>query len=377
MDPEDNSFKRLECDVPDRDRYRYLQDNPTKLPEPGAPLRYFFALDLHQNVAVLPRLLGTIVETIRFLGPEYCALSVVEGRSTDGTYEILAALRTDLEPLGLKYHLVANDTDPHDPIHDHDERIEILASLRNQALSPLTSNPKLYNTNTTILFLNDVAPCPADLLELIHQRRSQSAHMTCAMDWTNLARDPTFYDIWVARGMNGDAFFDIPSDGSWDSAWNLFWNDRTTARRLQTGTPFQVFSCWNGAAVFSAEPFLKGEIRFRAPYEDECTQGEPSLFCKDMWWNGYTRIAVVPSVNLEYSDERAKKIKELKGRVKKWADLEGKRGVKALIDWKGEPPEKVRCMPAYDIQRWVAWDEMLDGKGKEMGKGSREVEGKS
>ncbi|KAL9113896.1 MAG: hypothetical protein Q9227_002030 [Pyrenula ochraceoflavens] len=359
LDADDEHFDRLECDIPDRSRYGYLQDNPTKLPEPNAPLRYFFALDLHQNAAILPRLLNSILETIRFLGPDYCALSIVEGRSTDGTYEILAALRPHLEPLGLKYYIQTNDTDPHDPRHDHDERIEILASLRNQALSPLTSNPHLYTTNTTILFLNDVLPCPDDLLELIHQRHVQSAHMTCGMDWTTLARDPTFYDVWVARGMNGDAFFDIPTSGSWDSAWNLFWNDRTTARRLQTGNPFQVFSCWNGAAVFTASPFLKGEISFRAPHDGECTQGEPSLFCKDMWFHNYSRIAVVPSVNLEYSTERAKQIKNKKGYVDKWTDLEGKRGVKKEIEWKEEPPKEVRCMPAYDIQRWVRWDEAL------------------
>ena len=49
--------------------------------------------------------------------------------------------------------------------------------------------------------------------------------MTCAMDWVYVGPDPTFYDVWIARGMMGDSFFNVPDDGNWNSAWNLFWND--------------------------------------------------------------------------------------------------------------------------------------------------------
>lgn len=35
--------------------------------------------------------------------------------------------------------------------------------------------------------------------------------------------------------------------------------------------------------------------------------------CNDMWFHGYGKIAVVPTVNLEYSVDRGRKIKEDKG----------------------------------------------------------------
>lgn len=164
------------------------------------------------------------------------------------------------------------------------------------------NNAHLYNddTNTTVVFLNDVAICPDDILELVHQRHFLGADMTCAMDWTYAGRDPTFYDVWVARTLaGGDSFFEIPSDGNWNSAWNLFWNEPTARHRFSAKQPFQVFSCWNGATAFTAKPFLENKIKFRGPKEGECMQGEPQLLCKDLWWHGYGKIAVVPTVNLE------------------------------------------------------------------------------
>jgi len=101
---------------------------------------------------------------------------------------------------------------------------------------------------------------------------------------------------------------------------------------------------------------MEKKIRFRAHKEDECFQGEPKLFAKDMWFNGYGKIAVVPSVNVEYSDEAAKKIKALKGYPSKHFANEGD---DAKINWETSPPEKVKCMPDHQHQTFVAWDEGL------------------
>jgi alpha-1,3-mannosyltransferase len=67
--------------------------------------------------------------------------------------------------------------------------------------------------------------------------------MTCAMDWVYLDTNPTFYNVWIARGMTGETFFKIGEDGNWDNAWNLFWNDPLSRSNLETGLLFQVFSC--------------------------------------------------------------------------------------------------------------------------------------
>lgn len=42
---------------------------------------------------------------MRFLGPQCCALSIVEGWSTDETYAILAGLKQELAAFGVPYFL--------------------------------------------------------------------------------------------------------------------------------------------------------------------------------------------------------------------------------------------------------------------------------
>jgi alpha-1,3-mannosyltransferase len=351
LNTSDSTFARLECPQPDLDRYAYLRDPPDRS-EALLP-RFFFALDLHQCLHLLPRLVGSIVETILFLGAENCVLSIVEGRSDDGTFEVLDELHSSLQVLGVKYFFQTSDINP---TAQGQDRIEALASLRNLALQDLLVHPEHYDPDTTIIFLNDIALCMEDVLELLHQRNWQGADQTCAMDWTYVGDNPTFYDVWIARSMTGDLFFNIPEDGSWDFAWNLFWNDDKARARLAAAKPFQVFACWNGVTAFTAKPLLDGSIRFRARGPGECFQGEPKLFAKDMWVKGYGKIAVVPSVNVEYSDEAAKKIKALKGYVAKHVANEGNDG---KIEWETKPPEKVKCMPDHQHQTFVDWDEGL------------------
>lgn len=133
--------------------------------------------------------MGSIVEAIRFLGPQNCALSIVEGRSTDGTFEILNLLQENLTEAGIKYYFQSSDINP------NQNRIQALADLRNLALKPLRDNFDRFSQDATVIFLNDVSICMEDILELIHQRIFQEADMTCAMDWTYVGSDPTFYDV--------------------------------------------------------------------------------------------------------------------------------------------------------------------------------------
>jgi alpha-1,3-mannosyltransferase len=351
MEPSDTTFPRLECPKPNLERYAYLGSSESTI---SAQLpRYFFALDLHQCIHLLPRLIGSMVETMRFLGPQNCVLSIIEGRSDDGTFEVLEELRSNLELLGIRYIFQSSDIDP---TAKGTDRIEGLAELRNLALIDLVAYPEEYDKDTTVIFSNDIALCMEDILELIHQRKFQGADQTCGMDWTYVGDNPTFYDVWIARSMTGDLFFNIPESGSWDYAWNVFWNDPKAHARWAASKPFQVFACWNGVTAFTAKPLMEKTIKFRAHKEGECFQGEPKLFAKDMWFHGYGKIAVVPSVNVEYSDEAAKKIKALKGYVSKHVANEGD---DIKIEWETQPPENVKCMPGYEHQSWVAWDEGL------------------
>ena len=102
------------------------------------------------------------MEVIRFLGPGKCVLSIVEGGSDDGTFEILKTLRAEMGKLGTTYHFVSS------PINSRvGDRIGKLAELRNLALAPLLETRKLEEY--TVVFLNNVAICPDDILELLHQ----------------------------------------------------------------------------------------------------------------------------------------------------------------------------------------------------------------
>ena len=350
LNPADESFHRLECPPPKSGKYDYLQSQSRSLSQ----RKFFFAINLHDSIDILPRLIGSVIEAIQFLGASQCALSIIEGRSEDGTYEILHSLTPVLESVGIQFYFSSSPRDPHGAGSD---RVATLAALRNEALEPLIKHQDEYSRDTTIIFLNDVAICMEDILELIHQRINLGADMTCGMDWKNLWVDPTFYDVWIARDMNGDSFFEIGEDGNWDSAWKLFWNNAESKQKFEQHRPFQVFSCWNGGAAFTARPFLEKRIAFRGPREGECYQGEPTILCKEMWYLGYGKIAVVPTVNLEYSDDGARKIKELRGTVSGFPPQGGDTTLR--FDWISKPPDMVRCITNYDNQTWRPWNESL------------------
>jgi alpha-1,3-mannosyltransferase len=320
------------------------QEHETQEPK----IDYFFALNLRNCKDILPRLLGNIVEAVRYLGVDRCALSIVEGNSGDGTSDILSALDPFLKGLGIPYFYSNSKINP-----AKNNRIRKLAQLRNLALEPLLKNVSASD-DTTVLFLNDVAACAEDILKLSLQRRTLNADMVCSMDWTYVGEHPTFYDIWVARTIKGESFFEVGNDGNWNSAWNLFSNDPNTRERYDAQKPFQVFACWNGAIAISAAPLMH-DLRFRENRAGECFQGEPTLFCKDLWHRGFRKIAVVPSVNLEYSNARAADIKKLKGYV---SDIVESHEEDA-IDWVSKPPDQVHCMPTWENQSWRPWNETL------------------
>ena len=74
-----------------------------------------------------------------------------------------------------------------------------------------------------------------------------------------------------------------------------------------------------------------------------------------MWHLGYGKIAVVLSVNLEHSDEKATKIKAAKGYVSNFLGA----GEDERIQWATTPSSTVRCMPFYQNQTWLPWDHQL------------------
>ena len=354
MNPNDTSFDRLSC-PPIGIRYNHLKvsterDLETATFGNNGTIKYFFALDLFNSVSVLPSLLGAVVEAIRFLGGRHCTLSIVEGRSTDATYDILAKLGEEIERLGATFYLTTNDVHPKSGSVD---RIAALASLRNQALTPLTEGRVSYASDAMVIFLNDIILCADDVLELLHQQIVQSAEMTCAMDWNDSDGAVVFYDAWVARGISGDTFFEIPQSSEWTFSKNLFWNDPISKRKFEAKEPFQVYACWNGMAVFRAKLIAQKEIEFRSSAQGECVMGEPTLFCKDLWRKGYGKIQVVPTVNVAYTVKEGRHAKEVQGRVGDSVVQDSETVSDALIPWQTTPPPMVKCAHFWAIPSWV------------------------
>lgn len=171
LDPYDSTFTGLRCPRVKTNRYGHLQ-----APLGEKRLIYFFALDLRQVVDLLPRLLGSIVEAMRFLGPENCALSIIEGNSDDGTWEVLSVLKPKLESLGVSAFVLNERTDP-----SKNDRIGNLARLRSLALEPLRNSrnstarslgligsTSKFTDDAVVVFLNDVAACPEDIRKSFH-----------------------------------------------------------------------------------------------------------------------------------------------------------------------------------------------------------------
>ncbi|PWY93410.1 hypothetical protein BO94DRAFT_532344 [Aspergillus sclerotioniger CBS 115572] len=341
---------KLECPTEISPRYADLPIKPSSLSNPK--IKYFFALDLYQATHILLPLMGTIIETMRFLGPEYCALSIVEGRSTDGTYDILDRLKSELAAMGVRYYLSTNDLNPKAVWED---RIKHLSTLRNQALKPLTSagvgkfSP--YAADTTVLFINDIVLCVEDLLELLYQHQFQHAQMTCAFDWN--AGGGSFYDSWVSRSMSGNLFFEITHDAKYWLTQDMFFDDPLNQERYARHLPLQVYSCWGGMVILDAAPFVQRKLEFRDHREGECHMGEPTLLAKDMWGQGMGKIVAVPAVNVAYEYKATREAKKARGYVHNRITSGNYKAEMERIKWVDEPPVRVKCMPLFNKQSWV------------------------
>lgn len=73
---------------------------------------------------------------------------------------------------------------------------------------------------------------------------------------------------------------------------------------------------------------------------------------------------MVPIVNLEYSDEAASRIKEIKGYVSNWMGGVGESDAK--IEWDVAPPEAVKCMPSYQNQTWLPWEKQIGERAGDL-----------
>lgn len=203
--PSQPDFRALTCASLDQEsasssplvqRYAPLQSIGPSQARQG---RTLLALNLYNSQDLLASLSRTLLAVTDYLGPSTVYVSIFENGSTDQTTTILAHLAAALTALGVEHTIVS---DPRKTDWKAVDRIDQLAVYRNVAIAPMTETPD--GGWDDVVFINDVYVCPADILELVYQRKAQDADAACGTDWRRTkglgARwrsGVKFYDNWV------------------------------------------------------------------------------------------------------------------------------------------------------------------------------------
>lgn len=89
---------------------------------------------------------------------------------------------------------------------ENGHRITVLADARNKVLENLyngkAARRMLGRKFDEVMFMNDVAYCAVDMMEIIYQKRMQGADQVCGVDWGGWGGQ-VVYDRWVLRAMSG------------------------------------------------------------------------------------------------------------------------------------------------------------------------------
>ncbi|KAJ1939341.1 hypothetical protein EC988_007337, partial [Linderina pennispora] len=262
------------------------------------------------------------------LGNHRVFISMYENGSGDLTKEILREFSPTLDALNVPHRIVVDDNPRPSSFH----RIEYMAQIRNKALEPLYEQSREYDR---VVFLNDVFFCPSDLMELVYQAETQDAHLTCGEDFEKRYGMLRFYDTWVSRDIQGNAF---------NNQYRSIADDYNAVSGQIFNHPFQVQCCWNGIAVLDASVFDEG-IRFRRSNAAECSASECSLLCNDMWAKGYNRAVVVPRIKVAYATDARDELR-LPYNFPRDAKLGGWSSMK--VDYEAGPKE-VYCHPLNEV----------------------------
>jgi alpha-1,3-mannosyltransferase len=167
--------------------------------------------------------------------------------------------------------------------------------------------------------------------------------MTCAFDW--IFNGTAFYDAWVSRSLVGDTFFEIPHDGAWTYAKDLFWSDPDARQRLEAYKPFQIYSCRGGMAALIAASFADDTVEFRASDPGECYMGEPTLLAKNLYRQGLGKFwlclrLMSHTLMRGYAGDHVDQ-----SRLSLAQD--------EIVQWQSAPPPMVKCLPSFQQPSWT------------------------
>eukprot|EP00834_Sanchytrium_tribonematis_P000103 NODE_3_length_80033_cov_0.932970.p19 type:complete len:366 gc:universal NODE_3_length_80033_cov_0.932970:3773-4870(+) len=270
------------------DNVNVLYDNiKTKIC--GNDFKILITANLHNNEDVLSNWLYQLSLFIDHIGSSRITISIFESASSDGTKSFLKQAAELFDSLNVRYKIMTSPEHKNSQMH----RIDFLAMERNKALRPL-----LNENHTHVLFLNDVLYCHADVLELLLQAILNDSDITSGMDYDTPFISPSFYDVWVARDVQGAPLTKHPFD--------YVTNHTRSLRQIQEGLPMQAMCTWNGAAVLKSKPFIEKNIYFRRGYNrlenlkeaGECSASEITTLCMDLIRNGFDKFLVIPRVKV-------------------------------------------------------------------------------
>ncbi|KAF9511163.1 glycosyltransferase family 69 protein [Hydnum rufescens UP504] len=335
-------------------------------------------MNFFENERILPTFFQELPVLLQHLGPQKVYISIFENGSSDTTPILLNLMAELLDSIGTPHRIITLGTSDI-PNKEEGYRIAFLARARNKALEPLYNGAAAREMRSRafdeVMFMNDVAHCAVDMVEMIYQKRKQGAHQACAVDWGGWGGQ-VVYDRWVLRTMSGRPFYrweDMvyyvrapdPEDGKEKPfSQPLLYDDEDRARFL-ANLPLQVFSCWNGATVFNAAAFFPPHnIRFRTARNDPDESGSPRsatdkasesyLMSVDLWKAKMGKILLVPRASVSYWpwDYYA---------YRKDAPLSDTfNDADEMVEWKLEPPPLVAMQDFArweEVERWGAWDE--------------------
>ena len=315
-----------------------------KRSQASPPISIYLAAAFHDNVHTLDSFECACKELAELPSVSELHVTVYESGSADGTdarlLEIEQGFHEHSRKISTSFVLQGNIT------RNDRQRIEFLTDIRNQLVIPLQSLRTRYDF---VVFANDVFFSAGDVMKLI----GVGGDLVCGMDFTHLsasedlvellhgsptskdgqgARDvdatdvpkvspnrPIFYDVWVARTLDGLPFRHLPpyvpqSEGNIKILRDFASSDKPTFADWMTKGNFlplqketkpdevqPVQCCWNGLLAVRAEPFYRG-LTFRSNLPSECLAASENHMCTDLWHMGYKRVAVHNGVRLAYTD---------------------------------------------------------------------------
>lgn len=223
-------------------------------PPPPNTKRIFIASQQYNSARLLREHWNeALYSLVKELGIENVFVSIYEsgGYGWDETQQALRELEANLEVLQVRKEFVLSNLTHKEEIaaqpaeHWIDtpagvhalRRIPFLSSIRNKVFEPLEALAAQGEHFDTILFLNDVAFDPEDVMKLLDTNGGDYA-AACSLDFS---KPPYFYDTFALRDSQGhEAIM---------QTWPYF-RSSVSRQAAEKFLPIPVASCWNGMGEY-------------------------------------------------------------------------------------------------------------------------------